>query len=154
MAGASSRLSSGRSWRVNATACGSRFVRDSRSVTSYAHHSGVIETKWLLFDGPAGEDMAEVWLEPIATGAVIRTQSWGPAVERHFGFDTIETSLTLDVTALATLAYALVMDRPDIDPTMPPIETLAAAYRGDSAATSHARLRLDELSLPYEFTLR
>lgn len=114
----------------------------------------MIETRWLLFDGRAGEDMAQVWLEPTGTGAVIRSQSWGPGVERHFGFDTIETSLTLDDTALTTLAHALVMDRPDIDPTMPPIDTLAAAYRGDSAATSHARMRLDELSLPYEFILR
>jgi hypothetical protein len=114
----------------------------------------MLETRWLLFGGRAGEDTAQVWLEPKGTGAVIRSQSWGPGVERHFGFDTIETSLTLDDIALATLAHALVMDRPDIDPTMPPIETLASAYRGDSAATSHARLRLDELSLPCEFTLR
>ena len=154
MAGASSRLSSARSWRVNATACGSRSRRDSRSVTTCTHHPGVIETRWLLFDGWAGEDTAQVWLEPIATGAVIRSQSWGPGAERHFGLDTVETSLTLDVTALAVLAHALVMDRPDIDPTMPPIETLAAAYRGDSAATSHARMRLDELSIPYEYVLR
>jgi len=108
----------------------------------------------MLFDGPAGEDTAQVWLEPLAAGAVIRSQSWGPGVERYFGFDTIETTLTLSDLALSTLAHALVMDRPDIDPTMPPIETLAAAYRGNSVATSHARARLDELSLAYECSLR
>lgn len=96
----------------------------------------------------------QIWLESDGSGAVIRSQSWGPGVERSFGFDTIETSLKLGGSSLATLAHALVMDRPELDPTMSPIETVAAAYRGDSAATSHARLRLDELSLPYEFTLR
>lgn len=84
----------------------------------------------------------------------MRSQSWGPGVERGIGFDTIETRLQLDGSALSTLAHALVMDRPELDPTMSPMETLAAAYRGDSAATGHTRLRLDELSLPYEFTLR
>ena len=112
------------------------------------------EKRWTLFDGRAGNDTAQVWREPEGSGVLIGSQSWGPGVERNFGSDTIETCLHLDATALSTLAHALVMDRPELDPTMSPIETLAAAYRGDSAATSHARLRLDELSLPYEFTLR
>ena len=128
--------------------------RDSRTVTISLHGRDVPDKKWTLFDGRAGDDTAQVWLEPVGPGAVIRSQSWGPGVERSFGFDTLETRLSLDGAALATLAHALVMDRPELDPTMSPIETLAAAYRGDSAATSHARLRLDELSLPYEFTLR
>lgn len=110
--------------------------------------------KWTLFNGRAGDDTALVWLEPSEAGAVIRSHSWGPGVERHFGSDAIETWLRLDGSALSTLAHALVMDRPELDPTMSAIETLAAAYRGDSAATSQARRRLDELSLPYEFTLR
>lgn len=109
--------------------------------------------RWTLFDGPAGEDRARVWLELDGSGAVIRSHSWGPGVERHFGSDAIETWLTLDGQALATLAHALVMDRPEIDPTASPIETLAAAYRGDSAATSHARLRLDELGIAHAFTM-
>lgn len=128
--------------------------RDSRTVTISLHHRNVPDKRWTLFDGRAGDDTAQVWLEPAGSGVVIRSQSWGPGVERHFGFDTIETCLRLDESALATLAHALVMDRPELDPTMLPLETLAAAYRGDSAATSHARIRLDELSLPYEFTLR
>ena len=112
------------------------------------------DKKWTLFHGRAGDDTAKVCVEPDGPGAVIRSQSWGPGVERSFGFNTLETTLSLNGSALATLAHALVMDRPELDPTMSPIETLAAAYRGDSAATSHARHRLDELSLPYEFTLR
>lgn len=114
----------------------------------------MIETRWTLFDGRAGEDTAQVWLEAAGDGAVIRTQSWGPDVERHFGFDTIETWLRIDGPALNVLAHALVMDLPELDAGASPIETIAAAYLGDSAATSRARTRLDELDLPYEFSLR
>jgi hypothetical protein len=128
--------------------------RDSRCVTSGQDDPHVPDQSRTLFDGRAGDDSAQVWLEPAESGVVIRSQSWGPGVERHFGFDTMETCLRLGQSALATLAHALVMDRPELDPTMSPIETLAAAYGGDSAATSHARRRLDELRLPYEFTLR
>ena len=70
----------------------------------------MIETQWTLFNGRAGEDAAQVWLEAAGQGAVMRTQSWGPGVERHFGFDTIETWLRIDGPSLATLAHALVMD--------------------------------------------
>jgi hypothetical protein len=45
------------------------------------------------------------------------------------------------------------MDRPEIDPTAPPIDVLAEAYRRDAAATSHARRRLDELGIAYAFTM-
>jgi hypothetical protein len=131
-----------------------RAHRDIRTVANRSHRADVPDKRWTLFDGRAGDDTAQVWLEPGDSGVVIRSQSWGPGVERGFGFDTLETCLQLRGSALSTLAHALVMDRPELDPTMPPIETLAAAYRGDSAATSHARRRLDELSLPYEFTLR
>ena len=114
----------------------------------------MIETEWTLFNGRAGEDAAQVWLEAAGQGAVIRTQSWGPGVDRHFGSATLETWLQIDGPSLATLAHALVMDLPDLDSGGSPIETIAAAYHGDSAATSHARQRLDELDLPYEFSLR
>ena len=114
----------------------------------------MLDTRWTLFDGRAGDDTALVWLEAIGGGAVIGSQSWGPGVEANFGFDTIETVLRLEGAALSTLAHALVMDRAELDPSLPPIEVLAAAYRGDSAATSHARRRLEELSLTYEFQLR
>ena len=113
----------------------------------------VAKERWILFDGPAGEDRARVWVEPDDSGAMIRSHSWGPGVERHFGSDAVETWLTLDAPALETFAHALVMNRPEIDPTAPPIDTLAEAYGGDSAATSHARRRLDELGIAYAFTM-
>ena len=121
-------------------------VRDSRSVALPTHHGGVLKTRSTLFDGPPGEDHTDVWIEADGAGAVIRSHSWGPDVERHFGSDAIETWLILDARALETVAHALVMDWPAIDPTTPPIDTLAEAYRG-SAAISHARRRLDELGV-------
>lgn len=115
----------------------------------------MIETRWQLFYGRAGADTAQVWLEPTSGGGVVlRTQEWGPGVERAFGFDTVETRLSIGPQALFTLAFALVMDRPELDATGPPLETLADAYRGDDAASAHARRRLEELGLPYEFSLR
>lgn len=114
----------------------------------------MIDTKWTLFDGRAGEDHAQVWLEHAGPGVTLRTQEWGPGVERNFGWDTIETWLRIDGPALFTLAFALVADHPELDPTASPMEILAAAYRGDSAASAHLRMRLDELGLAYEFTMR
>ncbi|MBA2264740.1 MAG: hypothetical protein H0W98_08875 [Chloroflexi bacterium] len=114
----------------------------------------MIDTKLTLFDGRAGEDSAQVWLEPDGAGVTLRTQEWGPGVERNFGWDTIETWLRIDGPALFTLAFALVADHPELDPTASPMEILAAAYRGDSAASAHLRMRLDELGLAREFTMR
>lgn len=51
-------------------------------------------------------------------------------------------------------AFALVMDDAELDLTAPPIEALAAACRGDAAAASHVRRRLEELDLPFELHLR
>jgi hypothetical protein len=87
-------------------------------------------------------------------GVRLSTHEWGPGVERAFGSDAIETWLTIGPQALFTLAFALVMDRPALPPTDPPLEILAAAYRGDDAASAHARRRLEELGLAYEFALR
>ena len=82
---------------------------------------------------------------PAGDGAVLRTHQWGPGVELGFGFDTIETTTSIGAHALRVLAFALVGDRPDLDPTLEPIELVAAAFRGDSAASAHVRCRLDEL---------
>ena len=113
----------------------------------------MLKTRWTLFDGPAGEDRTHVWIEADGAGAAIRSHSWGPGVDRNFGSDAIETWLSVDGRGLETFAHALVMDRPEIDPTAPPIDVVAEAYRGDSAATSHARRRLDELGIAYAFTM-
>ena len=114
----------------------------------------MIETGGTLFSGSAGEDRAWVELVPAGDGAILRTEEWGPGVERWFGFDTIETTTSIGAHALRVLAFALVGDRPDLDPTLEPIELLAAAFRGDAAASAHVRRRLDELELPYEFSMR
>ena len=113
----------------------------------------MIDTKWTLFDGLAGGDHAKVWLAPSESGVTILTHSWGHGVERWYGSDTLETWLTIDSTALAVVCYALVADHPEVDATGPPIELLAAIYRGDSAATTHLRQRLDALGLEYEFMM-
>ena len=113
----------------------------------------MLETKSTLFEGPAGEDHAMVWVEPSGSGVTVLTHSWGPGVERWFGSNMIETWLKIDATAVGVLCYALVADHPDVDATCPPIELLAAIYRGDSAATTHLRERLDALGLEYEFTM-
>ena len=119
-----------------------------------ADDGDVIETGGTLFSGSVGEDRALVDLVPAGEGVTLRTQEWGPGVERGFGFDTIETTTSIGAHALRVLAFALVGDRPDLDPTLEPIELVAAAFRGDSAASAHVRRRLDELDLPYELTLR
>jgi hypothetical protein len=114
----------------------------------------VIDPKLSLFDGRAGEDKVIVWLEPVGSGALLRTEEWGDGIERHFGFDSIETAVHIGGPALATLAAALVMDRPELDGTASAIEVVAAAHRGDSAASATVRRRLEELGLDYEFTMR
>ena len=114
----------------------------------------MIDTKWTLFDGRAGEDHAHVWLEPAGSGVIVRTHEWGSGVEHAFGWDAIETWLTIGQSALAILAYALVADHPDLDATSPPVDLLAAAYHGDSAASAHVRRQLKALGLEYDFTMR
>ena len=107
-----------------------------------------------LFDGRAGDDSALVWLEPDGRGAVLRSESLGPGVERAFGSDALETALHIGATELEVLAAALVADHPELDSTAPAIEVLAVAYRGDSATTKHVRHRLDALGLTATFTMR
>lgn len=114
----------------------------------------MIDPSLSLFDGRAGEDRVLVWLEPAGGGVLLRTEEWGDGIERNFGFDSIETAVRIGGEALSTLAAALVMDRPELDPTASPLDVVAAAYRGDSAASATIRRRLDELGLPYEFTMR
>jgi hypothetical protein len=55
----------------------------------------VIDPKLSLFDGHAGENTVIVWLEPAGAGALLRTEEWGDGIERHFGFDSIETTLRI-----------------------------------------------------------
>jgi len=71
----------------------------------------VLDTRLTLFNGAAGEDRAQVWLELAGAGVVLRTQEWGPGVECNFGFDTIE-SLTIGGLKLFTLPRRLRRQRP------------------------------------------
>lgn len=125
-----------------------------RSVTIAGDRRSVIATRWRLFDGRAGEDAVQVWLEPTAAGVILRTQECGDGVAGTSGFVTVETSLTIGRQALFTLAFALVMDRLDLDPTAPPLDVLATAFRGDAEASASVRRRLEDLGLPYEFGMR
>jgi hypothetical protein len=76
-------------------------------------------TRWTLFDGPADADRAVVWLEEADSGVALRTHEWGAGVGRTSGSDTIESSVAIGGPALFTLACALVMDDPELDPTAP-----------------------------------
>lgn len=108
----------------------------------------------MLFQGRAGGDHATVWLEVNGSAVVIRTDECGAGLEHALGSDSIETCLRIEARSLSTLAAALVMEHPELDPGAPAIDILAAAYAGDSAASAHTRQSLDALDLPYEFHLR
>lgn len=114
----------------------------------------MIDGKWTLFEGIEGGDRAHVWLELSGSGVTLLTHEWGHGLERAFGWDGIETWLSIGPAALAILCYQLVADHPAVDATGSPIELLAAVYRGDSAASAHLRRQLDGLGLDYEFTMR
>lgn len=114
----------------------------------------MIQAATKLFEGRAGEDATLVWLEPHGGGVVVRSESWGPGVERWFGSDGLETALHIGRPELDVLAAALVAERPELDSTAPAVEVIAAAYRGDSAATTHLRERLEALGLAATITMR
>ncbi len=114
----------------------------------------MIDTGTTLFDGGAGEDSVLVWVEPAGRGAVVRSQSWGLGVERWFGSNGLETALHIGAPELEVLAAALVAELPELESTAPAIQVLASACRGDSAATTHVRERLDALGLAATFTMR
>jgi hypothetical protein len=107
-----------------------------------------------LFVGRAGEDNVRVWLDPEGSGVTVRTHEWGAGIERNFGFDTIETSLEIGASALSALASAIRAEISGVEAHATPLDIVAAAYRGDSAASGRIRTRLDELGLRYEFQMR
>lgn len=107
-----------------------------------------------LFDGRVGEDVAQVWLEVHGGGLTLRTQEWGTGIERNFGFDTIETWLTIDESAMIRLASAVREEVTLAGGTSSPADVIRMWLAGDSAASAHLRLRLEKLGLRYEFTMR
>jgi hypothetical protein len=107
-----------------------------------------------LFDGRVGEDVARVWLELHGGGLTLRTHEWGTGIERNFGFDTIETWLTIDGSALTRLASAVREEATSVAEATGPADVIRLWLAGDSAASAHLRLRLDALGLQYEFGMR
>lgn len=73
----------------------------------------VIEMERILFDGQLGSQHVRVWLEPHAGGIRLLTHDMGPAPERVFGKDEIETFLEVDGVHLPNLVAALRAERAD-----------------------------------------
>jgi hypothetical protein len=108
-----------------------------------------------LFDDRAGEDTVQVWITTESGAFVLRTQEWGEGIERHFGYDTIETWLTVPSGSVTALAERMRADQPDLaDADTDDVEAISRWLMGDSAASAHIRMRLDELGMPYEFHMR
>lgn len=107
-----------------------------------------------LFDGRVGEDHAQVWLEVHGGGLTLRSQEWGAGIERNFGFDTIETWLTIGGSALNQVALSVRDEVEGAAEATSPGEVVRLWLAGDSAASAHLRMRLDALGLQYEFRMR
>ena len=107
-----------------------------------------------LFDARVGEDHAQVWLKVHGGGLTLRTQEWGSGIERNFGFDTIETWLTIDESAMLRLASAVQEEGTAAGEGLSPVEVIRMWLAGDSAASAHLRMRLESLGLRYEFVMR
>ena len=101
----------------------------------------------VLFDGRLGTQQVRVWLESRGGGILLLSHDMGPALERAFGSDEIETFLEIDATHLPALAAALGGGSAD------PIQLIAERYRGDSAATSNLRKLLVDHAIPYRFSV-
>jgi hypothetical protein len=113
----------------------------------------VIETKGLLFEGELGTQWVRVWLESRVDGIRLCSHDIGPALERWFGKDEIETFLEIDAVHVPNLVAALRAERTDAEPPVDAIELLVAKYQGDSTATSGLRTRLTAHGIPYRFDI-
>lgn len=113
----------------------------------------VIGTERLLFDGRLGTQRVRVWLEPWAGGIRLLSHDIGPALERVFGTDEIETFLEVDALHMPNLVAALRAERTDADAPMDAIELLTAKFAGDSTATTGLRIWLTAHGIPYRFTI-
>lgn len=113
----------------------------------------MIGTEGLLFDGRLGTQRVLVWLEPWAGGIRLLSHDIGPALERVFGKDDIETILEIDALHVPNLVTALRAERTDDAAPMDAMELLVAKYRGDSTATSGLRTWLTAHGIPYRFTI-
>ena len=101
----------------------------------------------VLFDGRLGTQQVRVWLESRGGGIVLLRHDMGPALERAFGSDEIETLLEIDAAHLPALSAALGGGSAD------PIHLIAERYRGDSAVTSNLRSLLVENAIQHRLSV-
>ena len=113
----------------------------------------MIETERLLFDGRLGPQRVRVWLEPWAGGIRLLSHDIGPALERVYGKEEIETFLELDAVHVPHLVAALRAERTDDDAPMDAIRLLTAKFTGDSTATTRLPTWLTAHGIPYRFTI-
>ncbi len=133
---------------------GGVFVRPRHAaVATRTDADAVIETERILFDDRIGTQRVRVWLEPWAGGIRLLSHDIGPALERVFGKDEIETFLEVDAVHMPNLVAGLHAEWTDADAPMDAIELLLAKYRGDSTATTGLRTWLTAHGIPYRFTI-
>ena len=113
----------------------------------------MIETERVLFDGALGTQHVRVWLEPWGGGIRLLNHDIGPALERYFGRDDLETVLEIDAANVPNLTAALRAEWTDGDAPMDPMELLAIKYRGDSTATTGLRIWLTAHRIPHRFAI-
>ena len=111
-----------------------------------------------LFDGRLDKERVVVWLEPSGNGGILlASHDIGPGVEQAFVTDDLETFLTIAPTQVGRVRQALSVELGEAETAGTDADAalnlLARRYAGDSAATSHLRLWLDEHLIPYEFQM-
>jgi hypothetical protein len=100
----------------------------------------VTATERILFDGRLGSQRVRVWLERRGGGIGMLSHDIGPALDRTFGKDEIETFLEIEHRYVPELTAALRAEHPDSDVPGDACELLADRFRDDSAprATSES----------------
>ena len=101
----------------------------------------------VLFSGRLGSQHVRVWLEQRPGGIALLSHDIGPALERSFGKDEIETFLEVDAADFSALAAAVGARSGD------PMALLTSRFRGNSAATSELRRLIEEHGVPHRFAI-
>lgn len=115
--------------------------------------------KRILFEGREGTEWVRVWMEVDAGGIALLSHDIGPGVERNFGKEDIETLLVIRGADLTALIAALregdekADGAPDASTHTLAMRLIADRFTGNSAATSMLRILLDEVNIPYDFTI-
>jgi hypothetical protein len=112
-----------------------------------------------LFDGRLGSQRVIVWLDDSGEGGIqLGSHDIGRGLEAAFGRDEIETYLTLGAVDVGIVVQRLATELgADVESfgtdVAAAVSLLARRYSGDSAATTHLRLWLDQHLIPYEFNV-